>query len=205
MYKKKCSVCHTNKEFNQFTKDKSHNDGLRCSCKPCEFTRAKRRRRTIDGLISQMYSTQKESSKKRNHPQPNYTLSELSDWIKSNPNFLTIYKNWVDNDYFRELKPSCDRICNSKYYMLDNMKLMTWGENRKNAHIYRKKDKKICKAVVGVCKKTNNIIEFISTREAERCTNIAHSNISIGCKKKNKSFGGYIWYYKEDYINIINK
>jgi hypothetical protein len=41
------------------------------------------------------------------------------------------------------------------------------------------------------------IREFDSIKQAEEETNTCHGKISLVCKGKRKSAGGYIWKYKE--------
>lgn len=53
------------------------------------------------------------------------------------------------------------------------------------------------KQVIGIHKVTGLILEFSSTMEAERITNIPNGNISKCCKGRRKSAGGYIWMYTE--------
>ena len=53
------------------------------------------------------------------------------------------------------------------------------------------------KAVIGINKVSGLILEFPSTREAERCTGINHSNITKCCKGKLNSCGGHIWFYAD--------
>ena len=54
------------------------------------------------------------------------------------------------------------------------------------------------KPVIGINKVSGLIIEFPSTKEAERQTGISQSNISACCKgKRYKSAGGFLWFYAE--------
>ena len=56
----------------------------------------------------------------------------------------------------------------------------------------------LSKPVLQLDKETGTIIaEFAGLREAERLTDIQASRISIVCKGKGKSAGGYRWKYKE--------
>lgn len=44
---------------------------------------------------------------------------------------------------------------------------------------------------------TNEILEFVSVREAERILSIPSSNISCCLKGKQKTAKGYVFFYKE--------
>lgn len=50
-------------------------------------------------------------------------------WAKNHPDFLTLYKRYVMNDFERRLAPSINRINSRKGYTLDNMEWMTSGQN----------------------------------------------------------------------------
>ena len=62
---------------------------------------------------------------------------------------------------------------------------------------------KISKPVVQLEKKGNFIAEFESLREASRRTGIASISICSCCKHKPgyKSAGGFLWIYKDEYLN----
>lgn len=92
--------------------------------------KAKEYRRTKNGLIIKIYNSQLRSSKKRNHEKPKYTLEELKKWFYKQHNFDELYINWVNSNYDKKLTPSCDRINNYKGYSFDNIRLVTWYENK---------------------------------------------------------------------------
>jgi len=50
-------------------------------------------------------------------------------WARNHPDFLTLYKRYVMNDFERRLAPSINRINSKKGYTLDNMEWMTSGQN----------------------------------------------------------------------------
>ena len=54
---------------------------------------------------------------------------------------------------------------------------------------------KTSKPIIGIDKVTGLIVEFVSSREAERQTGIANQNINACCKGKRKSTGGFYWMY----------
>ena len=60
----------------------------------------------------------------------------------------------------------------------------------------KKVGKKLSKPVLAIDKRTGLILEFVSSREAERETGIDHSSITKCCNGKMNSCGGFYWMYK---------
>ena len=62
---------------------------------------------------------------------------------------------------------------------------------------------KLSKRVVQLDKQGNFVAEYKSTHEASSVTGIAQSNICKCCQHKKgfKSAGGFIWIYKDEYLN----
>ena len=56
-------------------------------------------------------------------------------------------------------------------------------------------NQKLSKPVIAIDKRTGLILEFVSSREAERQTGILHSSIIQCCKGKRNSTGGFYWMY----------
>jgi len=88
-----------------------------------------RYRRTQKGLIITMYTSEIQSCKRRNVEPPNYTLKEFRKKLRSDENFLRLFKEWKASGYETDLKPSGDRIDPTKGYTLDNLQIITWKEN----------------------------------------------------------------------------
>ena len=129
---KTCSKCGEVKSLDDFYDHPQNKDGKRGECITCknEYDKEykKEYRRTLDGLATTIYSSQIYSSKKRGHPAPLYTKDELREWLLGQQNFGTIYEHWLETGDKYD-KPSVDRIDASKGYSLDNVQLMTWGDN----------------------------------------------------------------------------
>jgi hypothetical protein len=147
---------------------------------------------TPKGLISLAYNHQKSRSKKRGHPSPDYTLEELRNKFINDPKFIEIWNVWMSGNRDPWLKPSLDRIDHKKPYTLDNLQVMTWWENNLKGR------KEHMKAVRGIHKKTGDIIEAESIKDAYHKTGVSKGNICSCCKGKLKSAGGYVWSYITD-------
>lgn len=50
-------------------------------------------------------------------------------WAKNHPDFLSLYKRYVMNDFERRLAPSVNRMNSKRGYTLDNMEWMSSGQN----------------------------------------------------------------------------
>lgn len=66
---------------------------------------------------------------------------------------------------------------------------------RKSKKLTNRKD--LSKSVLQYDKNGNFIKEYTSLMDAERKTGIHHSNIGKVCKGKYRTYGGYIWKYKQ--------
>lgn len=165
-----------------------------------EVKRATNYKRTRKGLLTAIYAHQTASSKARGFPPPSYTKEEFNTWLFSQSNFETLYKNWVDSGYLKDLRPSVDRKNDYEGYSIGNIQLMTWKENRDklSRDILSGVHKKKFKAVIGTDNVTGKEFEFESMKEASRITGAAPSKISGICNnhKWRVSSGGYKWRFK---------
>ena len=116
-----CTKCNTQKPINLFGKDKQKQDGLRSSCKTCKSITDKSYTKTKTGLISRILAHQISSSKVRKHSQPEYTKSELVEYLLNHDEFNIKYENWVLSNYSIKLTPSLDRIEHNIGYKLSNI------------------------------------------------------------------------------------
>jgi len=153
------------------------------------MTRYQKHYRTKKGLLTTIYKDQKATSIRRGDNPPNYTKEQLREWLYSQPLFHELFNEWELSGFDKMLVPSCE---------LDRLTLMTWQQNKdKGSHDIRNGiNNKISKAVIGVHKLTDKVVDFYSMREAERILKIANSDISRCCLGKSLSAGGYIWTFK---------
>ena len=153
------------------------------------------RRKTKQGVITMIYATQLSSSRKRGHKPPTFNNKNLQDWLLNDWVFDLLWTNWTNCGHIKYMKPSLDRLDDSKGYSFDNIQLMTWGENNAKARVDQQTGKlgndKPLKAV-SQCSLDGKVIKiYISISEAKRITGIHH--ISHCCNGKRKTAGGYIW------------
>ena len=127
---KQCTTCKTIKDLSEFGKKTMGKDGHKRICKPCTYIATQNWRKTKNGIISNIYNHEKESSIKRGHTPPEYTQKELKEWVFSQKKFHTLYNEWVKSNYNKNLTPSVDRKEDLINYRMDNIQIMTFGENR---------------------------------------------------------------------------
>ena len=195
---KKCIKCCTNKDDSLFHKNKNITGGLSVYCKVCKREEDLLRAQSKIGLITKIYSHQKQCSLKRNHPLPNYTKKELTTWLDTTP-FNSIFKTWITSGYSPDLIPSCDRLNDYLPYTLNNLRIVTWKENRDAGHEAKIKgvNNKNNLAVIQMNMQGEYIKSFHSISEAKRATHIDDSSISKACNKKAKHAGGFTWKYRD--------
>ena len=94
--------------------------------------------RIPDHWITRSYDQQRKCSKQRQHPHPAYTKAEFSHWVLAQVLFYRLFAEWVQGGTKPHMLPSVDRIDPTKPYAFGNIRLMTWGQNRKAEHARRK-------------------------------------------------------------------
>lgn len=201
---KKCFKCDTEKSLDEFYKHKGMADGRLNKCKDCTRadvkTNSDRVGNSYDitrkGVMRVMYQSQKNSQKVRWHGKVPYTKSEFVDWCISN-GFDCIYDDWVKSGHEKGLKPSVDRLDDFKGYSLDNIRLVTWGENRAHQASDIRNGTgtggKRCKAVLKMNEEMEVICEYVSFNAAKRDVGY-HMEYAI--KNGTKCKQGFYWKYK---------
>ena len=155
-------------------------------------------KRTIKGVITTIYCSQMQLSKKRGHICPHYTKEQLSEWLHNQPEFTELYDNWVNSGYLKHLKPSIDRLDDYKPYTISNIRLVTWGENndRYSSDIKNGINTKCTRAVLQYDLDRRLINEYFSMAHAARVNNLLANGIRKCCIGEYKTSGGFIWRYK---------
>ena len=196
---KHCYKCKETLDISFFSKNKSNKDKLAAGCKKCAKICKIKYQRTKHGLSKRIYSNQVSRSIKRNYDYPTYSSIELKEWLYGQPLFHTLYDNWKRLDFQKSYIPSVDRKNDYIGYTMDNIQLMTWGENSSKYCSDKKcgRNIKTLKSVYQKYKNGDMVNKFYSIAEAERQTSISSSDISRCCKKKNKFAGGFVWEYAE--------
>jgi len=190
--RKVCPQCKKEKKFDKFTKGDKR-------CRKCLAKKALKYRKSKAGVLSIIYAAQKQSSKKRNHPMPNYTKEELGVWLHKQELFNLLFRVWELKNYDKYFKPSCDRVDSLKSYTLDNLELTTWGDNER---LYKLEDNKrglqsdIYRPVNQYTMNMVFVATYTSINEAMRITGA--TNIGRAIKDEYKHAGGFKWRYADE-------
>ena len=150
--------------------------------------------RTKKSLVGDIYYNQLSNSRSRGHREPEYSKEELYEWLMSQTKFHELFAEWKASGEQKRLIPSVDRKCDDVHYCMNNIQLMTFGENEDKY----KADKLANKNIVDQIEveqydiDTGELIAvFPSMSEARRITGA--KGISSVCSGKRKTAGGYIW------------
>ena len=193
-----CAACKKKLDTSMFPKNKNEVLGIGYTCISCKNEKYNEFYHTKKGVSGTIYNAQKQNSKRRGHTNPAYSLSELRQWLYSQPLFHVMYDNWKRLDYQKAYKPSVDRIDDSIGYTMANIQLMTWDENLKKHKKQLMQGEAITTHVpVYQLDLEGNIVgEFYSINEASRVTGAGRGNIFMCCNGKRKKSGGFGWKHK---------
>lgn len=196
---KECNKCHKILEVSSFNVSRANKDGLQTKCKDCNSIDGKLYKRTFNGLMSEIYSSQKASSKSRGFKEVDYSKEWLETYCKNSEEFMNMFNEWEKANHQINLRPTIDRKDNMKGYEKDNIQPMTYRDNVKKEHLSRRLGNSNLKqkAVIQIDKNGNQIREFRSTMEASRETGANQSHIGSCCNGNRKTHKGYQWKFKE--------
>lgn len=125
---KTCKDCNETKPYADFVPKASCSDGYEIRCRVCRAIRYNKA--DPYKAFRKIYLSQCTNSTSRGHPAPAYTLDQLLMWVDQQPAALPIWDAYVASNYTTGLRPSIDRLDDSKPYTLDNLQLLTWDKNR---------------------------------------------------------------------------
>ena len=196
---KECNKCHKIKTRDMFVKRDATKSGLYAYCKSCHNKLHIINNRTVSGFITSLFSNHTKRAKKHNYETYFTSFDKLKKWILNQDNFYSLFTEWKDSGFMKDFIPSIDRLDDYKGYSLDNIRLVTWIENKHKADYDRKNglNNKISDAVIQYDMNMNFIAEYHSIRQAERMTNAFSSNISLCCNNGASHSGGFVWRYRD--------
>ena len=153
------------------------------------------------------YSELKSRIKRKKFEKENLSLSSFLVWIMNNKDYRNIYIEYVNSSKNRNLCPSIDRLDDYKTYSIDNIRLVTWRENKDKYNSDRLvgKNTKQSKPVVSICIVTGEAKLYHSSHYASQQTKVERSSISRSCRTNSNTnrisrAGMFVWMFEEDYI-----
>lgn len=196
----KCITCLIEKPISEYRKRLDTRRGIVYCCRSCSILREATYRRSEKGVIKRIYNDQRKSSKLRGHAPPNYSLSEFSTWVFSQNNFKSIYNSWVESNYEHLMTVSCDRLDDYKPYTLCNIRLTTWGENKRKGHDDRMNgsNRKQSIGVYHLDEEGKIIGEYHSMSDARRKTGDSLQKIKKRCHGVVKNPTGKTWMFSTE-------
>ena len=132
---KKCSRCKKTKQISEFQYRKEATDNLQSQCRVCRYEVTTNWKRSKNGVVAVIYSNQITHSKSRGHRKPEYTKTELGEWLFSQQKFHELYSEWVNSGHKKRLSPSVDRKHDDIHYCMSNVQLMSWEDNNKKINV----------------------------------------------------------------------
>ena len=157
---------------------------------------------TLTGWFNTHYKRMQQRERVKFGRDLTFDRWDLEKWIIDNyyDEFTTLFKNWTLNNYNSDDVPSIDRLDDSKGYSFDNMRIVTWRENREKEYATEKHknvEQMITVTRVKVARIDKNGVKTIyqSMSDAGRENNISTSCICECCKGKRRSAKGYRWIY----------
>jgi hypothetical protein len=94
------------------------------------------RKATISRFLGRVYNTMKRRVNGKNTNRPDLYIGKpilpreaFFNWSKNHPEFLRLYKVWVNCDFDRRFTPSVNRIVSTKGYVFGNIEWMTNSNN----------------------------------------------------------------------------
>jgi len=77
--------------------------------------------KTIDGFLTNVYSNQRNSNRRRFGVNPDYSLDDLREWAYSNEKFMSVYGEWEKQGYGKDMKPKIIRVDLGEPYSILNI------------------------------------------------------------------------------------
>ena len=89
---KVCKHCNKMKPLEEFHKNNHAKDGRLHICKECYHLVFKKKEITLETYPKRMYNNQRQNSKKRGRPYPNYSYEEFKEFLFKETDYVNLYK-----------------------------------------------------------------------------------------------------------------
>lgn len=203
MDKRVCVKCNELKPRSDFFKV-DWNKRFKPHCKSCSSYKYKVEV-PKEKYMYRMYNNQMSNAKGRGDNPPTYSFEWFKEFLYTN-GFNELYQKYLENNRFKDLAPSVDRINPNISYIEDNIQLLTWKEN----HLKGIKEDIITKnSVIKVIHYIDNKYTiYNSTGEASKELNLSNKHIYSSCVYELRNYpNGIFRYYKpnKDKVKELSK
>jgi len=151
--------------------------------------RQKKFRLTFKGWLISTLNNMKKSCIKRNHPLPKFTKKELGIWLNKNYPQETedLFESWRNSGYLKEMRPSIDRINDSKSYDFSNINITNWKTNKRKGDTARR-------VPIKKISLNGSLVDIhTSIKHAAKSVNKFPSGISSVLDQPNLTYMGFKW------------
>jgi hypothetical protein len=167
---RKCSKCKKFKDFDQFYKDRTILYGISYVCKICKI----KARRELDFHFKKIFKNS--INRIKNHIR--YTNKEHTltweQWQTFKPHYSKLHNEWEKNNYDFKLTPTIDRINNNIGYTLNNIRVVTKGQNTRHRDCIKLNEYDVM--AIKALKKVNPKLKH---KALARMFNVCRSNITL--------------------------
>jgi len=149
---------------------------------------------TLETYPKRMYNNQRQNSKKRGKPYPNYSYEEFKEFLFKETDYVNLYRAYEESNFNKYVAPSTDRINPLGNYTFDNIQIITWRRNLDKAG-----------KEVGITQSPNDIIHYTlegekviynSTKEASKILGLSENHIFSSCNYTLRNYPNGIFRYK---------
>ena len=137
---KQCKgICGQTKPLTEFYKEKKGYLGYRSKCKTCFTKQAfESVRKTPESFLNKTWLTMNarvsgSGDEKQRRLYEGLEICDKGKFIKKfikNRKFLYLHRKYVESNFEADLAPSPDRIKTDLGYTIENIRMLTWKENR---------------------------------------------------------------------------
>lgn len=101
------------------------------ACKFCKREKTRRYSESFRGMVNHKYRLMIQRARRENHITLEMSFQEFLEWSMQSVDYMILHTEWqhAPQELKHWLKPSVDRLDNSRGYRLDNIRWVTWKEN----------------------------------------------------------------------------
>lgn len=151
--------------------------------------------KNINKFIKLKYNYQVKFCNTNYYPAPTYSLDDLTNYLITNNQFVSLYLAYVGSGKNKALAPTVWRSNPNRTFSFENIMIGTYQEMKKENGIATTSgiNNKRSKPVIQMDLNGEHLRTYYSESEASRQTCIALSNINSVCTGRSQTAGGFRW------------